>query len=123
MYIEKMRFFTAQDNLSIQTIGYKNSQFIKYLLNEIISWFTKRRRCKCIRLRNKNKKLIRKLQRSENETKISQNKVIELVDEIKQLTDTNSKLEIENQELKEQKKNKTCSSQKAFILKPTYVSL
>jgi hypothetical protein len=124
----------------VKKIG--KNKIIKNVINEIISWFIRfsiekeyrqhkcdnlhnktnknKKRCRCSKYKKKIHKL---LHTTENEKKISQNKVIELVDEIKQLTDKNTKLETENQELKIKLKNKNFKSQQIFTLIPIYVSI
>ena len=109
----------------VKKIG--KNKIIKHVINEIISWFIRfsiekeHRQHKCDNLHNKTnknkkecrcscnkykKKIHKLLHTTETEKKISQNKLIELLNEIKQLTDKNTKLETENQELKIKLKNR-----------------
>ena len=76
---------------------------------------------------NKYNELIHKLHTTENEKNILQDKVIILINEMKQLSNKNQKLEIENEhlnqeneELKEQLKNRNFKSKKTFTLIPYY---
>ena len=110
---------------------HRHNNFITYFL--IYCLFSFKRNVKFVdenelkRIRSyaiKNKKKYNKLlHTSENEKQISQNKMIELINEIKQLIDKNTKLEIDNQELKEKLKNKNFKSQKIFSLIPIYASI
>ncbi len=112
-------------NTNNQIISFSNfiTTLTKIANDEIISWFTIDKQCKYIRLRYKCNKLIRKLRKIKREKKISQKKVIELVDEIEQLTKKYTKLETENQELRDKLKIRSFKSQKAFVLTPTYIRL
>jgi len=128
----------------VKKIG-KNKKIIQSLINEIVSWFsifsieteerhykcdnsysktnkttTNKKKCSC----NKYKKKIYKLLYTiETEKKLMQIRINNFVDEIERLTYKNTKLETENNELKEKLKHKNFKSQNVFTLMPIYVSI